>query len=271
MDKKTHRTTSRRKMSNRPRDKKEDFLNIDHDQEEKKKKQQEVENKIPPRRPVWNVWQGLFLLLIIYGLEFFLGWLRTPKDLDQLEGFFRFLTVGMGEALLYLVVLLGFFKLIRRPLRELGLVRPHFRFVVLGVFMGVFLLVAVGLIGNFLADRLGTPAPQSFTLVLMGAQYDWQLILLVLLGGVIAPIKEEVFFRGIFYPPFRQHYGRGKGILLTAGLFALLHFDVLRFIPLLVGGVVLTWLYEKTSSIWPSIIAHGTWNTLMALMVWIQR
>lgn len=229
------------------------------------------DKRIPPRRPVWNVWQGLFLLLIIYGIEFFLGWLRTPKNLDQLEGFFRFLTVGMGEALLYLIVILCFFRLIRRPIRELGLVRPLFRHILLGLMMGVFLLVAVGLIGSFLANKLGTPAPQSFTLVLMGAQYDWQLILLILLGGVIAPIKEEVFFRGIFYSPFRQEYGRVKGILFTAGLFALLHFDVVRFIPLLVGGVVLTWLYEKTGSLWPSIIAHGTWNTLMALMVWIQR
>lgn len=270
MDNKTRRTINSGKKIKKPRDKK-DSLKKDYSQEEKHKRQLEVEDKIPPRRPVWNVWQGLFLLLIIYVIEFFLGWLRTPKDLDQLEGFFRFLTVGMGEVLLYLVILLGFFKLIRRPLRELGLVRPHLRYIILGLLMGVFLLVAVGLLGNFLADKLGTPAPQSFTLVLMGAQYDWQLILLILLGGVIAPIKEEVFFRGIFYPPFRQHYGRGKGILLTAGLFALLHFDVLRFIPLLVGGVVLTWLYEKTSSIWPSIIAHGVWNTLMALMVWIQR
>jgi len=229
------------------------------------------DSRIPPRRPVWNVWQGLFLLLIIYGIEFFLGWLKTPKNLDQLKGFFRFLTVGMGEALIYLVVILCFFKLIRRPLRELGLVRPSLRYIFLGIAMGVFLLVVVGFIGNYLANKLGTPAPQSFTLVLMGAQYEWQLFFLILLGGVIAPIKEEVFFRGIFYPPFRQEYGRGKGILLTAGLFALLHFDVMRFIPLLVGGIVLTWLYEKTSSIWPSIIAHGTWNTLMALMVWIQR
>lgn len=153
--------------------------------------------------------------------------------MDQLEGFFRYLTVGMGEALLYLVILLGFFRLIKRPLRELGLVRPLFRYILLGLLMGVFLLVAVGLLGNFLANLLGTPAPQSFTLVLVGAQYDWQLILLILLGGVIAPIKEEVFFRGLFYPPFRQEYGRGKGILFTAGLFALLHFDVVRFYPCL--------------------------------------
>lgn len=231
----------------------------------------DAQTKIPPRRPVWNVWQGLFLLLLIYLIEFPLGWLRTPQDLEQLQGFFRFLAVGLGEVVLYFVVILAFFRLIKRPLSELGFVRPRGRYVFLGVLMGIVLFIAVGLLGSFLANWLGTPAPQSFTLVVKGAEYNWQFFLLLILGGILAPLKEEVIFRGIFYPPFRNAYGRGKGIVFTAGLFALLHFDVVRFIPLFIGGIVLTWLYEKTSSLWPSILAHGTWNILMALALWIQR
>lgn len=234
-------------------------------------KKAEAQNKIPPRRPVWNVWQGLFLLLLIYLIEFSLGWLSTPQDLEQFQGFFRFLAVGLGEVLIYLVVIIGFFRIIRRPLSELGFVKPRGRYVILGVVMGIMLFVAVGLLGNFLAHWLGTPAPQSFTLVVMGAEYNWQFFLLLILGGILAPLKEEVIFRGIFYPPFRMAYGRGKGILFTAGLFAILHFDIVRFIPLFIGGVALTWLYQKTSSLWPSILAHGTWNILMAVALWIQR
>lgn len=229
------------------------------------------QNKIPPRRPNWNVWQGLFLLLLIYLIEYALGWLRTPQELDQLQGFLRFFAVGLGEVLLYFVVIFSFFRIIRRPFSELGFVRPRGRYVILGVVMGVVLFVAVGLLGNFLASWLGTPAPQSFTLVVMGAEYNWQFFLLLILGGILAPLKEEVIFRGIFYPPFRSAYGRGKGILFTASLFAFLHIDVVRFLPLFIGGIVLTWLYEKTSSLWPSILAHGTWNILMASALWIQR
>jgi uncharacterized protein len=234
-------------------------------------KKQAVNNKIPPRQPKWNVWQGLFLLLLISLVEFPLGWLRTPQDLDQLQGFFRFFAVGLGEVILYFLVIVGFFRLIRRPIRELGFVKPKFRYVFLGILMGVFLFITVGLLGNFLSRWVGTPAPQSFTLFVKGANYDWQLFFILVLGGILAPLKEEVFFRGIFYPPLREVYGRGKGIFFTASIFALLHFDVVRFIPLFIGGVVLTWIYEKTSSLWPSILAHGTWNILMALALWIQR
>lgn len=228
-------------------------------------------SKVPPKHPHWNVWQGLFLLLLIDLLEFPLGWLQTPQDLDQLRGFLRFLAVGVGEVALYLSLLFVFFKLIRRPWSELGFVRPRGKYLILGLFMGVFLFFTVGLLGNLLAKWFGTPAPQSFTLVVNGSSYNWQIFLLMFLGGVLAPIKEEAFFRGLFYPPLREMYGRGKGILLTAGFFAVLHFDVIRFLPLFIGGIILTWLYEKTSSLWPSIVAHGTWNILMALALWIQR
>lgn len=227
--------------------------------------------KLPPRHPRWNVWQGLFLLALITLIEFPLGWSQTPQNLDQMQGYLHFMSVGIGEVILYLGLLLLFMNLIRRPFRDLGFVRPRTRYVLLGLLMGLILFISVGLLGTFLANWLGTPAPQSFTLVVEGSSYNWQVILLIFLGGVLAPIKEEAFFRGLFYPPLRKMNGRGKGILLTAGFFAILHFDIIRFLPLFIGGIILTWLYEKTSSLWPSIIAHGTWNTLMALALLIQR
>ena len=118
---------------------------------------------------------------------------------------------------------------------------------------------------------IGTPTPQSFSLAVMGSKYIWEFGFLLLLGGALAPLKEEIFFRSIIYPPLRKALGRGKGMFVAGILFAVLHFDMIRFIPLLLGGIVLSWLYEKSESIWPSIIAHGTWNIFMASALWIQR
>lgn len=227
--------------------------------------------KVPPKNPRWNIWQGLFLLLMILFVELALGWLTTPQNLDQMSGFLRFLAVGMGEVVLYLGLLYLFMHRMQGSFRELGFVRPKFKYVLLGLFMGIVLFITIGLLGKYLGDWLGTPAPQSFTLAINGSNYSWQVMLLMLLGGVLAPIKEEAFFRGLIYPPLRQMFGRGKGILISAAFFAVLHSDIIRFLPLFIGGVFLTWLYEKTSSLWPSIIAHGTWNILMALALWIQK
>lgn len=227
--------------------------------------------QIPPRKPKWNIWQGLLLVAIITIIEFPLGWLESPKDLESVRGILNFVMVGLGDSLLYFGVIIVFLKLIRRPFSDLGFVKSSRRFIVLGFITGVALFIGVGLLGNLLTKIFGTPAPQSFAIAVKGANYTWEFMLLTFLGGVVAPIKEEMFFRGLIYPPLRQIFGRGKGILLTALFFAALHLEIIRFIPLFIGGVVLTWLYERSSSIWPAIVAHGTWNVLMALALWIQR
>ncbi len=227
--------------------------------------------RIPPRQPVWNIWQGLLLIMLVTIIEYPLGWLETPNDLDSLRGILYFIGVGLGDALLYFGVIWIFLHIIRRPFSDLGFVKPLKRFVVLGLVVGILLFVGIGLLGNLLTQIFGTPAPQSFTVAVKGVHYPWEFGLLAFLGGVVAPIKEEMIFRGLIYPPLRQALGRGKGMLLTGLFFATLHFDVVRFLPLLIGGVVLAWLYERSSSIWPAVVAHGTWNILMAAAIWIQR
>ncbi|KGK82702.1 abortive phage infection protein [Desulfosporosinus sp. HMP52] len=227
--------------------------------------------QIPPRKPKWNIWQGLLLIAIITIIEFPLGWLESPQDLESVRGILNFVKVGLGDSLLYFGVIIVFLRLIRRPLSDLGFVKSSRRFIVLGFITGVALFIGVGLLGNLLTKIFGTPAPQSFAIAVKGANYTWEFMLLTFLGGVVAPIKEEMFFRGLIYPPLRQIFGRGKGILLTGLFFAALHLEIIRFIPLFIGGIVLTWLYERSSSIWPAIVAHGTWNVLMALALWIQR
>ena len=230
-----------------------------------------IDLRIPPRRPVWNIWQGLFLIALVTLIEYPLGWLETPENLDSLHGILNFIGVGLGDVLIYFIVIWIFMRLIRRPFSDLGFVKPLKRYVVLGFVVGVLLFVGIGLLGNVLTQLLGIPAPQSFAVAVKGVNYKWEFVLLIVLGGVVAPIKEEMLFRGLMYPPLRQVLGKGKGMLLTGLFFAMLHLDIVRFLPLFIGGVVLTWVYQRSSSIWPTIVAHGTWNSLMAIALWIQR
>ncbi|HHV63942.1 MAG TPA: CPBP family intramembrane metalloprotease [Peptococcaceae bacterium] len=223
------------------------------------------------RNPHWNFWQALYLILLVYLAEFFLGWLKIPSYLGNLQGFVNYLIIGFGEALLFFLALIIFFKLLRRPLSDLGIINFGLRNLSLGLIGGVALFFIVGILGNFLVNYLGIPKPQSFALAVEGADSFWQFGLLLLLGGIIVPFKEELVFRGLIYPTLRKGYGRGGGILLTALFFGLMHFDFIRFLPLFIGGIVLTWLYEKTQSLWSSIIAHGVWNILMTILMWLQK
>jgi hypothetical protein len=79
---------------------------------------------------------------------------------------------------------------------------------------------------------------------------------------VVAPLAEEVFFRGFLYQAFRNSFGVLPGALLSALIFGAIHFEFFKLIQLAILGVILALLFEKTRSLWPPIILHGINNTL---------
>ena len=78
---------------------------------------------------------------------------------------------------------------------------------------------------------------------------------------VLAPPVEEMFFRGIVYPAVKQAGFPRLALWGAAVLFALMHFNVVTFIPLLVLALALTALYEYTDNLLAPILAHALFNT----------
>jgi membrane protease YdiL (CAAX protease family) len=94
--------------------------------------------------------------------------------------------------------------------------------------------------------------------------------LLLLLGGVlvivVAPIAEEVFFRGFFYKALRTSLPVLPAALIDGALFGLIHFtgpDSLLILPILgMLGFVFCLVYERTGSLYPVIGLHALNNTV---------
>lgn len=79
---------------------------------------------------------------------------------------------------------------------------------------------------------------------------------------VLAPLAEESMFRGILYPLLRQRAGRAAALWLTSLLFALIHFNVMTFVPLLGLSIVLTLLYERTDALLVPVLTHAGFNII---------
>jgi len=73
--------------------------------------------------------------------------------------------------------------------------------------------------------------------------------------GVIAPIAEEVFFRGVIYAGLRKRLPVVPAVVLSSALFASAHMDTMRLLPFVLG-VVAALLMEFTGSLVPAILAH---------------
>lgn len=87
----------------------------------------------------------------------------------------------------------------------------------------------------------------------------------VFMVAVAAPIGEELFFRGFVFNLLRNRLNMTSAVWLSAGLFALLHISVKNFLPILLIGALLAWLYARTGSLWSSVVMHGTFNLLSAV------
>jgi hypothetical protein len=86
--------------------------------------------------------------------------------------------------------------------------------------------------------------------------------LLMLLGGaIVAPVVEEIFFRGFIFAGLREKFGWKKAALASAGLFALAHVLPTSILPILVLGLIFAFLYQISGSIWPAILMHMLTNT----------
>jgi hypothetical protein len=116
-------------------------------------------------------------------------------------------------------------------------------------------------------------APQELVNVLQKADLPWwEQVFAGVLAVMIAPVAEEMLFRGILYPTLKQRGFPRAAWWVTSLLFAGVHCNGLSFLPLLVFSLVLIYLYEKTGSLWASITAHSLFNyaNFLLLMLWAE-
>ena len=99
--------------------------------------------------------------------------------------------------------------------------------------------------------------------------------LLSFLGVVVAPVVEELFFRGFLYPVLARATGVVAGVLLTSAAFAVIHAGQLAqaWIPLLVifgVGVALTTVRARTKSVATTVLMHMAYNATIFGLVFIS-
>lgn len=83
---------------------------------------------------------------------------------------------------------------------------------------------------------------------------------------VLAPIIEEIVFRGVLFPAIKRRYGLMAGVMVSSLVFTLVHINPVQMISVLPLGIYLAIMYHRTGSIYPGMALHATWN-LMVLLI----
>lgn len=83
----------------------------------------------------------------------------------------------------------------------------------------------------------------------------------VVAACVLAPLLEEMLFRGVLLRSFLAQYPRGQAISASALLFGVAHLNIYQFALAFWLGLLLGWLYERSRSLIPCIALHAALNT----------
>ena len=162
--------------------------------------------------------------------------------------------------------------------RDLGL-RPLPLDYVLRIGLGAGLagLVVIDIVGSLLSQvGLRPNQLEQFDFVLREGPLAFAVLLVM--AGLVAPFIEELFFRGFLFGVYRQRQPVWLAYLVSCTLFTVLHIEPQRMnleqiAGLIVGifllAVLLTWLYDRTGSLYPGMVAHAVNNATGLILFYV--
>jgi membrane protease YdiL (CAAX protease family) len=175
---------------------------------------------------------------------------------------------GLGITRLIEIILLIFITvMIEKRIDNLGLAPATFpagikKGLLWSACFGIAAIALMGLLylaGINALRLLYTPLPESIA----------SILIYLLIGAVLGPLAEEIFFRGILYGHLRQ-WGVFAAVTASTLLFVLPHVNG-GYLPLtqLVGGIVFALAYEKEKNLMVPVIIHCLGNlAIFSLSFW---
>ena len=229
----------------------------------------------PARTPFWSYLDlalviGLLVASIIIILLVVGAFIFVYPSLKYNQGPLLLPTQFALYAFLYLSFRLVFGLRYGKPVfASLGWCRSRFNpwIAVIGGVLLAFLVSAI-------AALLHTPQVPSPVESLMSSP-----VLLTLFGVMavtVAPLFEEMMFRGFLQPLLSRTFGVAAGILTTAVIFGALHAPEYSFawqyaLAVSIVGAVLGWVRFTANSIIPSTVMHGAYNTVFVIALAVSK
>ncbi len=194
-------------------------------------------------------------------------------DLVRDRELFGNMVVG---GLLYGLLLLSIYVWIvrRRQVswREVGFRIPLLlpMLLTIPIFVGqLFLIGIVNVIVTQIVGQFENPQIEALTSPRGFAWLNFSAVFVV--GAIIAPIVEEILFRGLLYQWLRARTNVLIAVIASAVIFAVVHIIPLLFPALFVVGLILALVYEWTRSLWVTITIHFLQNGMAIIAIFLLQ
>ena len=208
-----------------------------------------------------NIFHAVLLLLLLLALQLIGGlFFGIIQDIFSLFGLLLPESVGLiavNSCSTAVVLALGVW-IANAPLSE---VCPFTAFPPGILLPLVVLLIGLGIIASEVDNitRLLLPIPGFFAEIM--SLFEEEGFLMLIAVAVVAPLTEELLERGLILRGLLSHYSTRKAVVVSAVLFAVTHMNPYQLFSAFAAGILLAWLFIKTRSLLPCILAHSFYNT----------
>jgi len=232
-----------------------------------------VSREAPPSADAGRAWGLYWAFLLPALLILFQFGLAAPMAAGLVPGLGVLLAMtGLADLSVLAVSWFVLCFIPRRPLGFLGLGLPSRKWDLLLLPVAGFLLTALALplmnaLYSFL-NRGAGPPPQPALQLLGSAQHPLERTLALLVAGLLAPVAEEIVFRGVTFRVLRRPLGVPGALLLSSALFAAAHLDLHHLLPMFAIGAILAWMVSRCDSVVPGILLHVAINAGSLLLSW---
>ena len=120
-------------------------------------------------------------------------------------------------------------------------------------------------------ESLGAEPKQDTVVLLETTKDPLILILMIITAVIVAPLWEEIVFRGYLHPVLKKYGGIWTGAIFSSLLFAVVHNSLAAMLPLFLLALLMVWLYERTGSIWTPIAIHACFNAAAVIGTVVVR
>lgn len=101
--------------------------------------------------------------------------------------------------------------------------------------------------------------------------FNTSILLVVYLAvALLAPISEELIYRGLIYRRLRDYLGEKWAMVMSALIFGLIHGNMVQFVFAFLIGLALAAVYERYKTIWAPIVAHMAVNLFSCILETLQ-
>ncbi|HDP69328.1 MAG TPA: CPBP family intramembrane metalloprotease [Actinobacteria bacterium] len=230
--------------------------------------------KLKDRKVPWNIADVgkvfvVFLAVLIIQIYSGLFWLSEGHYLNN--PFAR--TVLMIGSYLIIFLLVWFFGLRRKggSFKDLGFKSFNLFFALgKGVLWLILIKILTVLYSVFTSEVLNfKPPPELVTGVpdIFG-RGSIGFLMAIFATVIVAPLVEEIFFRGFIYTALRDKIGVVWAALISSFIFAVFHGNLWSIVPIMLLGLILVYLYERGNSIGPPVIFHALNNLVSVLLIY---